>query len=77
MTKWQNNLMAKKWTREKLSSAISNVDFFAMLFFCQPLGCPPWAEWPLDLARLSWFASSSFECQRFQVVSSFGFGTIG
>jgi hypothetical protein len=29
MTKWQKNLMAKKWTREKLSSAISNGDFFA------------------------------------------------
>jgi hypothetical protein len=48
MTKWQKNLVAKKWTREKLSSAISNGDFFATLFFCQSFGCPPEAE------RLHW-----------------------
>ena len=37
-TEWQKNLGAKRWIREKLCSAISNGDFFALLFFCLPLG---------------------------------------
>jgi hypothetical protein len=35
------NLVAKEWTRERLSSAFSNGDLFATLFFCHSLGCPP------------------------------------
>jgi hypothetical protein len=38
----------KKWAPWKLSSAISNDDFFATLCFCHSLGCPPEAE------RLRW-----------------------
>jgi len=37
---------AEKWIREELCSAISNGDFFALLFFCLPPGCPPEAERP-------------------------------
>jgi len=46
MTEWQKHLVAEKWIREKLCTAISNGDFFAILFFCRPLGCPPEAERP-------------------------------
>src|SRR5258707_14745541 len=45
MTKWQKHLGAKKWIRGKLSSAISNGDFFATLFFCLPLGCGRRPRW--------------------------------
>src|SRR6266704_2076497 len=37
---------AEKWVLEDLCSAISNGDFFAILFFCLPFGCPPEAERP-------------------------------
>jgi hypothetical protein len=46
MTKWQKDLVANKWKSSRLSSAISNGDFFAALSFCHSLGCgrrPRWA----------------------------------
>src|SRR5258708_26874781 len=46
LTEWQKNLAAKKWIREKLCTAISNDDFFALLFFCLPFDCPPEAARP-------------------------------
>jgi hypothetical protein len=42
----EKNLAAEKSTRERLSSAISNGDFFATLSFCHSLDCPPEAEKP-------------------------------
>jgi hypothetical protein len=46
------NSDGKKWTREKLSSGISNDDFFATLSFCQSLGCgrrPRWVSIELTI----------------------------
>jgi len=45
MTKWQKNLVAKKWAREKLTSAISNGDFFAILFFAFLLAAAEGRAW--------------------------------
>jgi hypothetical protein len=44
-SEWQKNLVAKKWIREKLCSVISNGYFFALLFFCLPLGCGRRPRW--------------------------------